>query len=90
MDIYSRAIIAMECMLSSKLVRAFNPNFAATFLDAEGVGALVAIKPLWGFNLVPAMQRELPQYLVAARDLCTPLLYPPVLPHSPLPCSSAP
>ena len=74
-------------MLSSKLVRAFNPNFAATFLDAEGVGALVAIKPLWGFNLVPAMQRVLPQYLVAARDVCT---TPQSFPTAPFPCSSAP
>ena len=78
-------------MLSSKLVRAFNPNFAATFLDAEGVGALVAIKPLWGFNLVPAMQRELPQYLVAAPVTCAPpCSTPQSFPTAPFPCSSAP
>ena len=50
-----------------RVVRAFNPNFADTHVDAAFIDSMAAIKPLNGLNMLPGMKRELPLYLAAAK-----------------------
>ena len=49
-------------------MRAFNPNFAAAFVDPAFVDAMAAIKPLQNLNMLTGMKRELPLYLSAAQN----------------------
>jgi hypothetical protein len=51
-----------------RVARAFNPNFAAAFVDPAFVDAMAAIKPLQNLNLLAGMKRELPLYLTAAQN----------------------
>ena len=51
-----------------RVVRAFNPNFAAAFVDPAFVDAMAAIKPLQNLNMLTGMKRELPLYLSAAQN----------------------
>ena len=46
-----------------RVVQAFDPSWAAQHLDANLVNALAVVKPLR--NMIPALLRELPAYLVA-------------------------
>lgn len=75
-----------------KLARAFNPNYAATSLDMQGVGALIGIKPLAGLNYIPALQREAAAYLTAAQQAAAYLPNPAPCPFASLayPCGSLP
>ena len=51
-----------------RVVRAFNPNFAAAHVDQSFVDAMHAITPLSAHGLLPSLKRELPQYLSAAQS----------------------
>jgi len=47
-------------------VRAFDPNFAHTHVDAAFVDSLDVITPLVGLGMLTDLKRDLPNYLAAA------------------------
>ena len=49
-----------------RLVRAFDPNYAARHLDTAFVDSMARITPLNAFGLLDDLKQELPQYLAAA------------------------
>jgi hypothetical protein len=50
-----------------RVIRAFNPNFAAVHVDAAFVDSMAAITPLNGLGMLTGMKSELPLYLAAAQ-----------------------
>ena len=49
-----------------RVVRAFDPNYAAAHVDAAHVDALSAVRPLLALGFISNLKAELPQYLAAA------------------------
>ena len=49
-----------------RVVQAFNPNFAATFLDPAFIDSMQAITPLAGLGMLSDLKKELPPYVAAA------------------------
>ena len=49
-----------------RVVRAFNPNFAAQHLDTVFIDSMSAITALEGLGLLAGLKQELPAYLAAA------------------------
>ena len=49
-----------------RVVRAFDPNFACTHVDAAFVTSMSAITPLAALGMLGDLKRQLPQYLAAA------------------------
>lgn len=49
-----------------RLVRAFDPNYAAHHVDAAFVDSMAAITPLNAFSMLDDLKHQLPQYLTAA------------------------
>ena len=51
-----------------RVVRAFDPNFADIHVNVAFIDSMAAIIPLIGLGMLPDLKRELPLYLVAARN----------------------
>ena len=49
-----------------RVVRAFDPNFAAQHVDAAFVDSMAAITPLASLGMLSNLKLQLPQYLAAA------------------------
>ena len=52
----------------SRVVRAFDPNFADAHVDVAFIDSMAAITPLMGLGMLPDLKRELPLYLTAASN----------------------
>ena len=61
--------VDMYAMFSA--MRAFDPKFAATHVDAAFVDGMSVIKPLAGLGMLDSLKHQLPQYLAAAKGAPT-------------------
>ena len=55
----------------ARVVRAFNPNFAANQLNPAFVDCMAAITPLQSYDMITNLKQELPLYLVASQGAPT-------------------